>query len=161
MRLCSIAQGTISSHLWWNMMVDNVKKRMNIYVCVCDLVILLYSRKLTEHYKTTLMVKIKIIKNKDQTKYIPYIIKLRGQNNVILHINKTKDKYHMTLTLVLAMIFQFDTKSEGKKAKLNRRYNAKLNSFYKVKETINKAIYWMGEHICKSHIWERANTQNI
>ena len=32
---CCIAQGTIvSSHFWWNMMVDNVRKGMCIYVCV-------------------------------------------------------------------------------------------------------------------------------
>ena len=34
MRYCYIAQGTISSHLWWNMMEDNVRKRMSVCVCV-------------------------------------------------------------------------------------------------------------------------------
>ena len=33
---------------------------------MCDWVILLYSRKLTERYKPTIMEKIKIIKNKKQ-----------------------------------------------------------------------------------------------
>ena len=30
-----IAQGTISSHLRWSMMQDNVRKGMYKYVCVC------------------------------------------------------------------------------------------------------------------------------
>ena len=34
MRSCCITLGTISSHLYWSMMEDNVRKRMNIYVCV-------------------------------------------------------------------------------------------------------------------------------
>ena len=50
---------TISSHLGWSMMEDNVRKRM--YICVCDWVTLLYSRKLTD-CKPTIMEKIKIIK---------------------------------------------------------------------------------------------------
>ena len=41
-------------------MEDNVRKRM--YICMCDGVTLLCSRKLTEHYKPTIMEKIKIIK---------------------------------------------------------------------------------------------------
>ena len=55
------ALGTVSSHLWWSMMEDNMRKIMCIYkcVCVCDWIILLYSRKLTEHCKPTLMEKIK------------------------------------------------------------------------------------------------------
>ena len=32
MRPCCIAQGTVSSHLWWKMMEDNVRKRMCIYI---------------------------------------------------------------------------------------------------------------------------------
>ena len=46
-------------------MEDNVRKRM--YVCVCDWVTLLYSRKWTEHCKQTIMEKIKILK-KQKTK---------------------------------------------------------------------------------------------
>ena len=59
MRSCSIAQETISSHLGWNMMEDNVRKIMYIYICVCICVTgsLLYSRKLTEHCKPTIMEK--------------------------------------------------------------------------------------------------------
>ena len=38
------------------------EKRM--YICMCDWVTLLYSRKLTEHYKPAIMEKIKIIKIK-------------------------------------------------------------------------------------------------
>ena len=40
-------------------MEDNVRKRM--YICMCDWVTLLYSRKLTEHCKPAIMEKIKII----------------------------------------------------------------------------------------------------
>ena len=43
-------------------MEDNVRKRM--YLCMCDWVTLLYSRKLTEHCKPVIMEKIKIIKKK-------------------------------------------------------------------------------------------------
>ena len=32
MKSCCIAQGTISNHLWWNMMEDNMRKRMYTYV---------------------------------------------------------------------------------------------------------------------------------
>ena len=41
-------------------MEDNVRKIM--YICMCDWVALLYSRKLTEHCKPTIMEKIKIVK---------------------------------------------------------------------------------------------------
>ena len=34
MRSCCTAQGTISSHLRWNVMEDNAGKRMYIYTCV-------------------------------------------------------------------------------------------------------------------------------
>ena len=44
MRSCCIAQGTISSHLGWNMMEDNVRKRIYIYLYMYDWVTLLYSR---------------------------------------------------------------------------------------------------------------------
>ena len=60
MRSHCTALGTISSHLWWSIMEDNVRKRMHI--CMCDWVSLLYSRKLTEHCKPALIEKIKIIK---------------------------------------------------------------------------------------------------
>ena len=32
MKPCHIAQGTISSHLWWNVMEDNVRKRIYRYI---------------------------------------------------------------------------------------------------------------------------------
>ena len=57
-----IALGTISSPLGWSRMEGNVRKRM--YICTCDWVTLLYSRKLTEHCKPAIMEKIKIIKKK-------------------------------------------------------------------------------------------------
>ena len=43
---------------------DNVRKRM--YVCMCDWVTLLYSRKFTEHCKPDMMEKIKNIKKKKE-----------------------------------------------------------------------------------------------
>ena len=46
------------------MMEDNVRKRM--YMWMCDWVTLLSSRKLTEHWKPTVMGKIKTIKKKIQ-----------------------------------------------------------------------------------------------
>ena len=48
-------------------MEDNLRKRM--YTCICDWVTLLYSRKLTEHYKLTIMEKIKIILKKENKKH--------------------------------------------------------------------------------------------
>ena len=41
------------------MMEDNVRNRM--YLCTCDWIDLLYSRKLTEQCKPTIKEKIKII----------------------------------------------------------------------------------------------------
>ena len=41
------------------MMEGNMRKRMHI--CMCDWVTLLYSKKLTEYCKPTIMEKIKII----------------------------------------------------------------------------------------------------
>ena len=41
-----------------------LRKRMYVYICMCDWVTLLSSRKLTEHCKPTIMEKIKIIKRK-------------------------------------------------------------------------------------------------
>ena len=63
LKSCCTALGTIFSHLWWSIMEDNVlRKRMYVYICMCDWVTLLCSRKLTEHCKPTIMEKIKIIK---------------------------------------------------------------------------------------------------
>ena len=59
MRSCCIAQGTICNHLWWNMMKDNVRKRMCIYVWLGHFVV---QKKLTEHCKSTIIEKIKILK---------------------------------------------------------------------------------------------------
>ena len=58
MRSCCIAQGTLSSHLWWNMMKDSVRKRM--YICVW-LGHFAVQYKLTGHCKPTIMENIKII----------------------------------------------------------------------------------------------------
>ena len=54
---CHIALGTMSGHLWWSMTMW--EKR--IYTRMCDRVTLLCSRKLTEHCKSAIMEKIKII----------------------------------------------------------------------------------------------------
>ena len=59
MRSCCIALAAISSQLWWSRMEDNVRK--TIYVCVCDWITLLYSRKLTEHCAPAIMEEINII----------------------------------------------------------------------------------------------------
>ena len=45
-----------------------MKKRMYIFIYMCDWVPLLYSRKLTEHCKPTIMEKIKIIKKEKRKK---------------------------------------------------------------------------------------------
>ena len=58
MRSCYIALETISSHT----MEDNVRKRM--YICMCEWITLLYSRKLSEHCKPVKIGKIKIINKK-------------------------------------------------------------------------------------------------
>ena len=60
MRSCCIAQGT--NHLWWNL-EDNVRKRMYIYIHtyiyththIHKIGLLCYKRKLTEHYKSTII----------------------------------------------------------------------------------------------------------
>ena len=61
MRSCCRAKGTISSHLWWDMIEDNVRKR--IYVYMYNWVTLLNSRN-WQNTKSTIMEKIKIIKLK-------------------------------------------------------------------------------------------------
>ena len=57
MRSCCIALETMSSHLWWSMIMW--EKRM--YTCMCNWVTLLYSRKLTEYCKPAVIEEIKII----------------------------------------------------------------------------------------------------
>ena len=66
MRSCCMELGTLSSHLGWSMMEDKVRKRL--YICMCDWVPLLYSRKLIEDCKPTIMEKIKIIFKKSSRK---------------------------------------------------------------------------------------------
>ena len=63
MRSCCIALGTVSSHLWWRIMWEKEYAYIHVcvYVCVCHCVTLLYSRKVKEHCKPTIMEKIKII----------------------------------------------------------------------------------------------------
>ena len=56
MRSCCVALGTMSSHLWWSLIMG--EKRM--YTCMCNWVTMLNSRKLTEHCKPAIM-EIKII----------------------------------------------------------------------------------------------------
>jgi len=55
MRSCCVALGTMSSHLWWSMITW--EKRM--YACRCNWVTMLYSGKLTEHWKPAIMEKNK------------------------------------------------------------------------------------------------------
>ena len=64
MRSCCIALGTTYSHLSCMMIEDNERKRMHMCVCVCvwDWVSFLYSRKLAEHCKTTVMKNLKSLK---------------------------------------------------------------------------------------------------
>ena len=61
-RSCCVALGTMSSHLWWSMIMW--EKRM--YTCMCNWDTMLYSRKLTDHCKPAIMEKNKnhYIKNK-------------------------------------------------------------------------------------------------
>ena len=59
MRLCCIAQGNIPSHLGWNTMEDDVKKRM---YKICKLGHFAIQHKLAEHCKST------IIKNVNKNK---------------------------------------------------------------------------------------------
>ena len=65
-------------------MEDNVRKR--IYICVCDWVTLLCSRKLTEHCKPTIMEKIEIIKDifKNNAQRLNILPKVTGKNVVEL-----------------------------------------------------------------------------
>ena len=60
-------------------MEDNVRKRM--YICMRDWVALLYSRKLTEHCKPTIMKKIKSLKKKTLSGHNVYC---RGPYNTVL-----------------------------------------------------------------------------
>ena len=66
----------ISSHLWWNMMEVNVKKTVYIYmcVCVCDCITLMYSIKLTEHCKSSIIEK-KNLKKLNKIKFLIHILK--------------------------------------------------------------------------------------
>ena len=78
------------------MVEDNVRKK-NVYmydICMCDLVTLLYSRKMTEHYKPAIMEKIKIIFKKSRKKTILKSQKQYGTNEPKLH---RKELYHGSL----------------------------------------------------------------
>ena len=55
MRSFCIAQGNVSNHLWWNLMEDNVRKRM--YICITGHFAV--QQKLIEYCKSA-MTKIKI-----------------------------------------------------------------------------------------------------
>ena len=52
MRSCCIAQGTMSNHLQWNMMEDNVKKRMYVNIWLGHFAV---QQKLTEHCESTII----------------------------------------------------------------------------------------------------------
>ena len=56
-------------------MENNVRKRM--YICMCDWVTLLYSRKLTEYCKPAILEKIKII-NKRKLCETKRVVKILG-----------------------------------------------------------------------------------
>ena len=56
MQSCCIEQGTICNHLGRNMMEDNVRKGMCIYIYTYNRVTLLY--RILQHFKSTI-IKIK------------------------------------------------------------------------------------------------------
>ena len=88
-RSCCIALETISSHLGWSLMEDNVRK--STYICICDWVTLLYSRKLPEHCKPAVYSgKKNHLKNK-------------MQKNQRLSSNKTNKKELIVFALEFGM----------------------------------------------------------
>ena len=66
MRSCCTAQGTLSRHLLWNMMEENVRKEC-VYM-LCNWVTSLYSRNGQNTVSQLLTEKIKIFKNKTKQK---------------------------------------------------------------------------------------------
>ena len=54
-----------------------------------------------------------------------------------------------------------DVKSKATKAKINKSDYIKLLCTANKSIQKMKIIYWMGENICKSHIWWGVNIQNI
>ena len=52
MRTCSVAQGTTLSHLWRNMMEDNGRKEIYIYMTGS----LCYTGEIEEHCKSNIMI---------------------------------------------------------------------------------------------------------
>ena len=67
MRSCCTAQGTMSSYLWWNMMEDNVRKRMDIYVWLGHYAV---QQTLTEQCKSTITEKHKNLKKERKREHI-------------------------------------------------------------------------------------------
>ena len=55
--------------------------RKRTYICMCDWVTLLYSRKLTEHCKAAIMEKIK----NHLKKIVEFLLWLRGTNLTSIH----------------------------------------------------------------------------
>ena len=54
-RSCCVALKTMSSHLWWSLIIWEKK----MYTCMCNSVNMLYSRKLTEHHQPAITEKNK------------------------------------------------------------------------------------------------------
>ena len=81
MRSCCIELGTISSHLWWSM----IMWEKTIYTC--NWVTMLYSRKLRECRKLAIMKKIKII--------IKINIKIKQNFLALLKYNWSTKKLHI------------------------------------------------------------------
>ena len=111
MRFCCIALGTISSHLWWSMMGDNVRKR--IYMCMCDWIAWLYSRKLAKHCKPAIMENIKIIWKQNKTKNT---VKSKVPNDLVpvtsLASSPTFHFYHSShnVLLIQSLFYSFGKK---------------------------------------------------
>jgi len=63
MRSCCVALGTLSSHLWWNMIMW--EKRM--YTCMCNWVTMLCSRK--KNFIGEIIKKIVLIKKRKENPY--------------------------------------------------------------------------------------------
>ena len=70
MRSFCVAQGTISNHLWWNMMEDKVRKRIDMCVYLGNFAI---QQKLTEHCKSTITKK-NFKKTLDMGEYLSFQI---------------------------------------------------------------------------------------
>ena len=84
-------------------------------------------------------------------------LNMRPETTKLLQENIGSNVFEISLSNIFV-----DTSLQARETKYKSNYwdYTQIKSFCTAKKTINKATYWMGDDICKWHIWKGVNIWN-